>query len=75
MVHKLSLFDAYIVFCFIKGLITSPDGKIPTKTDLEGFWDLVMLQIVDVGSHFEKIEKLRKNNWIDVEPEDLKVLY
>ena len=45
MVHKLSLFDAYIVFCFIKGLITSPDGKIPTKTDLEGFWDLVMLQV------------------------------
>ncbi|CAB3996676.1 disks large-associated 1-like [Paramuricea clavata] len=54
------------------GLITSTDGKIPTKTDLEGFWDLVMLQVVDVDSHFEKIEKLRKNNWIDVEPEEPK---
>jgi hypothetical protein len=42
--HKLSLLNANRIF-FLKGLITSTDGKIPTKTDLEGFWDLVMLQV------------------------------
>lgn len=33
------------LYMFLKGITVPEDGKIPTKTDLEGFWDLVMLQV------------------------------
>lgn len=50
------------------GVTISEDDKIPTKADLEGFWDLVMLQIVDVDSNFSHIQKLRNNGWVEEEP-------
>lgn len=52
------------------GITIAADGKIPTKADLEGFWDLVNLQIVDVDSNFVHIQKLRKNGWVEEEPEN-----
>ncbi|CAD5122616.1 DgyrCDS11028 [Dimorphilus gyrociliatus] len=34
-----------------------------TNQDLAGFWDLISIQIADVDSLFDEVEKLRKNNW------------
>jgi hypothetical protein len=44
----------------------SPDEDEMFKTtaqDLAGFWDMVSLQVEDVNSMFEEIEKLHQRNW------------
>lgn len=41
-----------------------PDEKFPTTNeDLQGFWDMVMLQVAHVDSLFKEIETLKANNW------------
>lgn len=37
-----------------------------TNEDLQGFWDMVMLQVDQVDALFEEINVLRKNNWQEV---------
>lgn len=40
------------------------DEKFPTTSeDLQGFWDMLMLQVNHVDKLFEEIEALKKNNW------------
>uniref|UniRef100_A0A336KP33 CSON013990 protein n=1 Tax=Culicoides sonorensis TaxID=179676 RepID=A0A336KP33_CULSO len=47
-----------------KNLVQPPDDPFPTKVeDLEGFWDMVMLQVDDCESSFARIETYRKNDW------------
>lgn len=42
----------------------SPDEKFPTTNeDLQGFWDMVKLQVNNVDSLFNEIEILRANDW------------
>ncbi|XP_048523237.1 uncharacterized protein LOC109536235 [Dendroctonus ponderosae] len=36
-----------------------------TNQDLQGFWDMVMLQVDQVDRIFEDIDTLRQNNWIE----------
>lgn len=44
--------------------IETPSGKKrPMSTDLEGFWDMVAIQVEDVNNMFDKIDELRNNNW------------
>jgi len=38
-----------------------------TAQDLEGFWDMVLLQVDDVYSMFTEIETLRRNDWVYTE--------
>ncbi|KAG1669366.1 Disks large-associated protein 1 [Nymphon striatum] len=33
------------------------------SSDLEGFWDMVMLQVTDIYDTFSQIDKMRKNGW------------
>ncbi|XP_055689271.1 uncharacterized protein LOC129793355 isoform X2 [Lutzomyia longipalpis] len=41
-----------------------PDEKFQTTSDdLQGFWDMVMLQVNHVDSLFDEIETLKSNNW------------
>ena len=41
-----------------------PGEKFPTTAeDLQGFWDMVMLQVHHVDSMFHMIEIMRANNW------------
>lgn len=40
-----------------------------TNEDLQGFWDMVMLQVDQVDAIFEEINKLRKNNWTEIKVE------
>ena len=37
-----------------------------TAQDLEGFWDMVLLQVDDVYTMFAEIETLRRNGWIHI---------
>lgn len=44
-----------------------PGEEFPTTNeDLAGFWDMVMLQVVQVNELFDQIEKLRKLQWQEV---------
>lgn len=43
----------------------SPEDAFPTTIDdLQGFWDMVYLQVTHVDSIFADIEKLKANDWI-----------
>lgn len=45
-----------------------PGEEFPTTNeDLAGFWDMVMLQVVQVNELFDQIEKLRKSQWQEVQ--------
>ncbi|KAK4884160.1 hypothetical protein RN001_000431 [Aquatica leii] len=39
-----------------------------TNEDLQGFWDMVLLQVDQVDELFKEIDKLRANNWVEIEP-------
>ncbi|EDW08376.2 uncharacterized protein LOC6578531 isoform X2 [Drosophila mojavensis] len=42
----------------------SPEDAFPTTVDdLQGFWDMVYLQVTHVDSIFADIEKLKSNDW------------
>lgn len=44
-----------------------PGEEFPTTNeDLAGFWDMVMLQVVQVNELFDQIEKLRNSQWQEV---------
>ncbi|KAI9583739.1 uncharacterized protein LOC119636069 isoform X1 [Glossina fuscipes] len=54
-----------------KNLKNSSDDKFPTTLDdLQGFWDMVYLQIDHVDSLFNEIEELKQNGW--KKPKELK---
>lgn len=45
-------------------LNSSPEDQFPTTVDdLQGFWDMVYLQVDHVDSIFADIENLKKNDW------------
>ncbi|XP_004526279.1 uncharacterized protein LOC101458389 isoform X1 [Ceratitis capitata] len=45
-------------------LNSSPDDKFPTTNDdLQGFWDMVYLQVDHINSIFDEINVLKENNW------------
>lgn len=47
-----------------KNLNEKPGEKFPTTSeDLAGFWDMVMLQVVQVYAVFDEIKQLKQNNW------------
>lgn len=37
-----------------------------TSEDLQGFWDMVMLQVDQIDNLFKDIKDLKENNWIEV---------
>ncbi|KAI4504741.1 hypothetical protein M0802_000291 [Mischocyttarus mexicanus] len=47
-----------------KNIIQVPGEEFPTTNeDLAGFWDMVMLQVVQVNELFDQIEKSKKSQW------------
>lgn len=53
-----------------------PGEEFPTTNeDLAGFWDMVMLQVVQVNELFDQIEKLRKSQWQEVSSEFIVSIY
>lgn len=56
-------FGSFLGLCHNQ-LNQSPDEKFPTTSeDLQGFWDMLMLQVNHVDKLFAEIEDLKKNNW------------
>ncbi|KAF3429925.1 hypothetical protein E2986_02881 [Frieseomelitta varia] len=50
-----------------KNINQVPGEEFPTTSeDLAGFWDMVMLQVVQVNELFDQIEKLRNSQWQEV---------
>ena len=46
--------------------------EFPTKNeDLAGFWDMLMLQVVQVHELFAQIELLKKTQWKEVRPDSI----
>lgn len=37
---------------------------LTTNDDLQGFWDMVMLQVNNVDDAFAEVEKTRENGWM-----------
>lgn len=53
-----------------KNINQMPGEEFPTTSeDLAGFWDMVMLQVVQVNELFDQIEKLRKSQWQEIVPD------
>lgn len=44
-----------------------PEKKETKASDLQGYWDMMFIQIEDVHSLFTDIDKLRANNWLITE--------
>ena len=43
------------------------EGGKPTKwEDLQGFWEMVKIQVDDVDEMFTEIELLRQNGWTEI---------
>nr|XP_022920088.1 disks large-associated protein 4 isoform X2 [Onthophagus taurus] len=41
-----------------------PDEAFPTTNeDLQGFWDMLMLQVIQIDNLFAELETLKANNW------------
>lgn len=39
------------------------DMPPPTPADLQGFWEMVLLQVENVDSLYAELDKLRANGW------------
>lgn len=60
----LSLFFFFCIGLCHKNLNQEPGEKFATTDeDLQGFWDMVMLQVDHVDQLFREIEEYRANNW------------
>ncbi|XP_012252011.2 uncharacterized protein LOC105683751 [Athalia rosae] len=57
-----------------KNINQIPGEEFPTTNeDLAGFWDMVMLQVVQVNELFDQIQRLKDSQWKEVIP-DSKVI-
>ncbi len=69
--HKTHKLNEIKFFFFVKflglchnNLNQTPGEKFATTSqDLQGFWDMLLLQVDHVDSIFAEIEELKRNNW------------
>ncbi|XP_057374874.1 disks large-associated protein 5-like [Daphnia carinata] len=67
-------------FTQFAGLVNQFENKTGEKeitaSDLEGFWEMIYLQVSDVDKKFEELEKLKESGWVRTEdvPEQNKKL-
>lgn len=52
---------------------TGKGEMLVTCRDLQGFWDMMYMEIMNCDSRFEVLEKLRSNDWKEEEPIATKV--
>lgn len=46
-----------------ENLKPSTDGPATLSGDLQGFWDMMMLQVDNIDESFSEIQKCRENEW------------
>lgn len=69
--HRRSLLDFVSrssTDCVISGLceenlVPKADGPATLSGDLQGFWDMMMLQVDNINDSFIEIQKCRANGW------------
>jgi len=49
--------------CFKNISQSDSEEFITTNEDLEGFWDMVLIQVIDIRQTFDEITKLYQNGW------------
>ncbi|XP_050428746.1 guanylate kinase-associated protein mars [Adelges cooleyi] len=50
-------------------------GSMPIKTaDLDGFWDMLLLQVEKLENQFKELSMMKKNNWVPLQPVVKKVI-
>lgn len=61
------LYFNYALFLMLglchENLTPSMDGPQTLSGDLQGFWDMMMLQVDNVDAVFNDIQKCRENGW------------
>lgn len=62
---RLTFDDCFVVIGLCDDCInqTARDMPPPTPDDLQGFWEMVYLQVENVDSLFVELDKLRANDW------------
>ena len=44
--------------------VNKDDAKVVLTSDLEGFWEMIEIQVKDVENKFEHLTKLKANNYV-----------
>jgi Guanylate-kinase-associated protein (GKAP) protein len=63
-VHNYNKINLFFLGLCENNICRSPDELFETKPeDLQGFWDMVMIQVDHVDSLFQEIELIKANDW------------
>lgn len=54
---------------------TKGDMPPPTPADLQGFWEMVLLQVDNVDSLYADIDKMRANGWKVMITVNIRLIY
>ena len=66
MAERFSQFSGLVDNCeFRRG------EKETTVEDLQGFWEMIFLQVEDVDRRFDSLKEIEENNWQRPQPKDL----
>ncbi|XP_031356420.1 guanylate kinase-associated protein mars-like isoform X1 [Photinus pyralis] len=66
---KLLMRKKFTKFQELIGQCKNSNGdKIVTCLDLHGFWDIILIQINNLDSRFENLDRLKTNNWEEILP-------
>ena len=52
----------------VDAFVCGTGEKETTVQDLDGFWELVSIQIQDIYAQFDELQKLKDNNWVSDAP-------
>ncbi|XP_052746551.1 uncharacterized protein LOC112053286 isoform X2 [Bicyclus anynana] len=65
MAQKMQQFASLVRCCELP----EPGQALVTTGDLQGFWDMVLLQIENIEIRFKKLEQARARGWVAEQPE------
>lgn len=72
---KLLTTDKFMQMRTLINEYDNKSGQMPITTDdLDGFWDMLLLQVEKLESQFSQLDILEKNNWAPLKPIAKKVI-
>lgn len=63
LINLFSLSSIYLLGLCYENLTPNTDGPQTLSGDLQGFWDMMMLQVDNVDAAFDDLKKCRENGW------------